>query len=72
MSVKKKPFNIKDEETKGAVNHLFDNAMGTPIVFDSEPGSNTLAPNTWGIYNEYLYIKLGNGQTLKFTGTVLS
>ena len=62
---------IKDVEISQALDFIFQNAFGNPIILGSVPTSDQMKANTWGIYGSNLYIKFGNNVLLKFTGTVI-
>jgi len=65
----KKP--IADNE--GIFKHIFDNAMGNPIILQKEPTSpGDLKANTWGSYGGKLYVRFGNGKLYSFNGTEIT
>ena len=57
---------------KKVVEHIFNNALGNPIVFKTQPTSENMKANTVGVYNNDIYIKNANGGCLKLTGTVVT
>ena len=59
---------VKDKDMYYQLDFIFRNAMGNPIVLAEVPTSAQMKANTWGIIGTDLYIKFGNGTTLKFTG----
>lgn len=59
----------KEEELNVIFDHIFRNAFGLPIIFDTAPVNSTMKANTWGIYSTDLYIKTGSGVTLKIAGS---
>ena len=58
-----------DLNTNRALEFIFQNAFGLPIIFSSVPTNAQMKANTWGIQGTDLYVKFGNNVTLKFTGT---
>ena len=63
---------IKEKEMSDALEHIFQNAMGNPIIFDSAPTKTQMNANSWGIYSTDLYVRFANGTCLKFAGVNVS
>lgn len=66
------PKRVKDRTTDSIFDFIFRNALGTPIIFTSEPTKAQMKANSWGISGTTLFIKFGNNVVLKFTGTEVS
>lgn len=62
---------IKDAEMNQALDFVFQNAFGNPVILGNVPTSAQMKANTWGIYGSNLYVKFGNNVLLRFTGTVI-
>ena len=65
-------YKKKVDDKDGFKKHIIDNAMGNPIVLKAVPTNDTMKANTWGYYDDDIYIKTANNKTLKLTGTVVS
>ena len=63
---------IEDRDQRNLVDHIFQEAFGNPISFDSAPSASDLEPNTWGYNGTDLYIKYNDGTAVKFSGTTVS
>ena len=66
---------VKDKEVNDVFEHIFRNAMGSPVIFDSEPTATQMKANTWGKVsgvNTALYIRFVDGGAIKITGSELS
>lgn len=58
-----------DKNTNDIFDFVFQNAMGSPIIFTAVPSLSQMKASTWGIYGTTLYIKFANNTALSFTGT---
>ena len=63
---------IPKEYDGKTLEHIQDNAFGLPVIFLATPTNDTMKANTWGFYDDKLYVKFANGTTLSFTGTTVS
>ena len=62
----------KEKETQEALDHIFSNAFGNPIQFDSAPTLSQMKGNTWGYYGTTIYIKFGNNTGISISGSSLT
>lgn len=66
---------LKDKETNDALDFVFANAMGNPVIFDSAPTAAQMKANSWGKVsgvNTAIYIRFADGGAIKITGTELA
>ena len=66
------PKKIQDAEISGALDHVFQNAFGLPILLSSAPANADLKANNWAKVGTDIYIKFGDNVTLKFSGSSVS
>jgi len=59
----------QDKDVNGALDFIFQNALGNIIIFEASPTISQMKANTLGYYNDELFIKLGNGELKKITLT---
>ena len=65
-------FKKKVEDKSGIFDHIIQNAMGNPVIFQSQPTNDNMKANTWGFFDDDMYVKFANNTTLKFAGTTVS
>lgn len=66
---------VKDKDTNDVFDFIAQNAMGSPIIFDSAPVKAQMKANTWGKVagvNTALYVKFADGGAMTITGTNLA
>lgn len=63
---------IKEKDTAGLADFIFENAMGSIVVFDHEPTASEIKANTMVKFGNNLYLKTADGNAVKLTGTALS
>ena len=63
---------VQDKDMGKVLDHIYQNAMGMPVVFKDQPTAETLKPNTMGYFDGTLYIKFANGEVYSFNGTPVS
>ena len=63
------PRVAKERESSVAIEFIYRNAMGNPVILQSVPTNATMKANTWGVYGTDIYIKFANNVTLKVTKT---
>ena len=66
------PINLnpkEDAEHKRFAEHIFENALGNPIVFSDVPVLADMKSNTWGKNGTDVYIKFADGNGIKLTGS---
>ena len=69
------PRKTQDKDTNSVFDFIFDNAMGSPVIFTSAPTASQMKANTWGKVtgvNTALYIRFADGGAMKITGTELA
>ena len=69
------PKKTEDKATNDIFDFVFNNAMGSPIIFNSAPTKAQMKANTWGKVtgvNTALYIRFADGGAMKITGTELA
>ena len=59
---------LKDIDTQNALEHIFRNAFGNPIIFTASPSVTDLKANTWGKYSTDIYIRFADGNGIKLGG----
>lgn len=59
---------IENKELSDVANFIFQNSMGSPVIFMTTPTNDTMKANSWGIYGTDLYIKFASGVCLKIAG----
>lgn len=57
-----------DEKISQVMFHIFENAFGNPIKFDTAPSASDLNPNQWGYNSTNIYLRMDDGSTIKLTG----
>ena len=62
---------INDPKIAPVFDHIFQNAMGNPMVLPKAPTPDEMKGNTWGVHGSDIYIKHANGVLLKLSGTVI-
>ena len=67
--MKTKPIDTLPTDTQDVMKHVFQEAFGNPIIFDSAPTNAEMNANSWGVFLSDLYIKFGNGICLRIAGT---
>ena len=68
------PKKTKDKDTDDALEFVFNNAFGNPIIFSSVPTNAQMKANTWGKVsgvNTALYVKFADGGAITITGAEL-
>lgn len=60
--------NPTDKELSDIMKHVYENALGNPVVMDSEPTAGDLKPNNLVYYGGNIYLRLPNGEAIKITG----
>lgn len=73
--MQRSPKKVKDRDIQYNFDFVFQNAMGMPIIFDSEPTVSQMKANTWGKVsgdNTALYIRFADGGGIKITGTEMT
>ena len=69
------PKKIEDQKINEAFDFVFQNAFGSPIIFDSAPTKAQMRANSWGKVtgeNTAIYIKFSDGGAMKITGDSLA
>lgn len=64
-------FKVDDKQQRDIYQHIFENAMGNPLVMDAEPAGDDIKMGTPVRYGDDLFIKFPDGKTYKFTGTAI-
>ncbi len=67
--MERSPKRSNDKNTNDIFDFVFQNAMGSPIIFTSAPSLSQMKASTWGIYETTLYVKFANNVALSFSGT---
>ena len=70
MERSKKVF--QEKEVKDLAEFVFQNALGNPVIFNSEPSKANIKANTWGKVkdvNTAIYVRFSDGGAIKITGT---
>ncbi len=70
MERSKKVF--KEKEVKDLGEFLFQNALGSVVIFKATPTNATMKANTIGYFDGKLYFKLANGETKSIQATDVS
>jgi len=60
------------KELSPLFNHIFQNAFGTPVIFDSAPALSEMKGNSWGKNGTTLYIKFADGTGISISGVQLT
>lgn len=66
---------VKDGDTNDVFDFIFNNAFGSPVIFDSAPTKSQLKANSWGKVsgvNTAIYIRFADGGAIKIAGTNLA
>ena len=67
--MERSPKKVKDKDINDVFDFIAQNAMGSPVIFDSAPTNAQMKANTWGLSGTTLYVKFANNVTLSFAGT---
>ncbi len=62
----------KAADLNKAFNHIFQNALGNPIIFEAIPTLATMKANSFGKYGTTLYIKFADGTGISINGVALT
>jgi len=63
---------IPKEYNQKIIEHIFENALGSPIIFTDTPTASQMKANTMGKVKDatdYIYIKLADGKCIKIAAT---
>lgn len=66
-----KKTRLKNKDMNDRMEHIYKNAVGNPVVFKAVPTNKTMKANTWGIFEDDIYIKAANGNAVKISGAQL-
>jgi len=69
--MERSPTRVKDKETDRVLDFIFNNAMGSPIIFTAAPTLAQMKGNTWGKYSNTLYLKFADGKGISIAGSAL-
>lgn len=61
-------IKIDDRDMTKALDHIYNNALGNPIIFNEAPTKEQMKANTMGQYGSDIYLKTGDGKLIKLTG----
>ena len=64
--------NPNQRTLRQAMDYIYENAMGTPIEFDAVPTLDSMKANTWGFFENDVYIKTASGSGIKITGSAFT
>lgn len=71
--MERSPKKAKDKDVNEALDFIFSNAFGNPLILDFAPtAASQMKANSCGIYGTNLYIKFGNNVMLRFAGTQIT
>ena len=62
---------IEKENIEPAIDFIFQNAFGNPIIMDTAPSNAQLKANTWAKNGNDIYIKFADGGAVKISGTAI-
>ena len=66
------PKKTKDADTNGALDFIYQNAFGNPILFTAAPTLAQMKANTWGFFGTTIYIKFANNTGISIAGANLT
>ena len=59
---------VQDKDMGKVLDHIYQNALGNPVVFDSAPTKEQMKANTVAKHGTDIYFKTADGTVLKITG----